>query len=63
MIDKSASDLGNSACGVYDGLLHPEFEQFASPDPGQTGPKSDPYDRSNDLPTTGGGDCGRVSRY
>ncbi|MGW2252236.1 SCO2583/SCO2584 N-terminal domain-containing protein [Kitasatospora sp. NPDC001660] len=63
MVDKSATDIGNSACDVYDGLLHPQFDQFASPDPDPTGPQSDPYDRSRDLPTSGDGKCGTVSRY
>ncbi|MFF2075512.1 hypothetical protein ACFVXG_12255 [Kitasatospora sp. NPDC058162] len=63
MVDKSATDIGNSACEVYDGFLHPQFDQFAAPGPDSTGPRSDPYDRSHDLPTTGGDDCGTVSRF
>ncbi|MFG3226446.1 hypothetical protein ACGF07_16900 [Kitasatospora sp. NPDC048194] len=63
----SSSDAGNSACGIYDGFYHPQFDQFATaspdgPDARPTGPKTDPYDRSKDL-STEPGECGSVSRY
>ncbi|MFF1906330.1 hypothetical protein [Kitasatospora sp. NPDC058218] len=57
---KRRSESGNSACNVYDGYYHPQFEQFARPRPEQTGPTTDPYDRSKDL--TDSGECGTVSR-
>jgi hypothetical protein len=53
---------GNSACGVFDGYLHP---QFGSADPtGEppTGPTTDPYDRSEDLDAGRADICGAVSR-
>lgn len=65
-------DIGNSACGIYDGLLHPEFPHAAEPTPTGTasgtprptpkGPATDPYDRSRPLGWGQTGDCGRVSR-
>ncbi|GAA2814024.1 hypothetical protein RMN57_17775 [Kitasatospora sp. CM 4170] len=56
----SKSESGNSACNVHDGYFHPQFEQFARPLPGQTGPATDPYDRNREL--QGDGDCGTISR-
>ncbi|MFI6930027.1 hypothetical protein [Streptomyces sp. NPDC050287] len=52
---------GNSACGVYDGYLHPRFDTSDRTGEPATGPTTDPYDRSKDLdanPDT----CGTVSR-
>ncbi|MFG2914676.1 hypothetical protein ACGF0D_17525 [Kitasatospora sp. NPDC048298] len=61
----SQTDPANSACGVYDGYFHPQFDQFAelqSDAPGSrpTGPEIDPYDRSKDIQPTD--ECGSVSR-
>ncbi len=56
------NDIGNSACGVYDGFLHPAFPsdgRVAGDAP--SGPAKDPYDRSQDL-RQGDGGCGTVSR-
>ncbi|MFD5464000.1 hypothetical protein ACFWIQ_14455 [Kitasatospora sp. NPDC127059] len=53
-------DLGNNDCYVYDGFVHPQFNQFARPHPEQTGPTGDPYDRSQDLDENRG--CGTTSR-
>ncbi|MEU9042312.1 MULTISPECIES: hypothetical protein [unclassified Kitasatospora] len=63
---KSQTDPANSACDVYDGFFHPQFDQFAAlrPDtPGSrpTGPAIDPYDRSKDIQQTD--ECGTISRY
>ncbi|KQV18661.1 MULTISPECIES: hypothetical protein [unclassified Kitasatospora] len=61
--EKTESSAGNSACNIDDGFYHPQFDQLAfgsSPEPLQTGPTTDPYDRSGALRTTGG--CGTVSR-
>ncbi|WP_329222013.1 hypothetical protein OG352_33150 [Streptomyces sp. NBC_01485] len=56
-------ELGNSACDVYDGFLHPQFMTAAPTGPEPTGPTADPYDRSKNV---GEGDesdsCGTVSR-
>ncbi|WP_443043405.1 hypothetical protein [Streptomyces sp. NBC_00358] len=63
-VRRYTEDIGNSACDVHDGFLHPRFES-ASGTPtsaAPTGPTTDPYDRSRDIensPTTG---CGTVSR-
>ena len=55
-------DVGNSACDVYDGFLHPEFRSTGSAGPEPTGPTTDPYDRSKDLDQNGSEACGTVSR-
>ncbi|MEU1814721.1 hypothetical protein ABZ543_05950 [Streptomyces roseifaciens] len=62
-------DIGNSACGVYDGFMHPAFHAGG---PGATrppsGPAVDPYDRSRELDTGEAGKagdrepCGTVTR-
>ncbi|MFE7560346.1 hypothetical protein [Kitasatospora sp. NPDC057500] len=60
----SRSEIGNSACDVYDGYLHPQFDQFAAvdgPEPSPSGTASDPYDRSKDLPADDD-ECGTVTR-
>jgi len=58
------ADFGNSACDVYDGYLHPQFDSAATSSPSgatPTGPTTDPYDRSRDI-GKGEGTCGTVSR-
>jgi len=55
-------DIANSACFVYDGFLHPQFDSDATSASPGTGPTTDPYDRSKDLPTESTGECGSVSR-
>ncbi|GAA2745155.1 hypothetical protein [Kitasatospora cinereorecta] len=61
-ISDGRSTIGNSACDVYDGYYHPQFRQFALPGaPEPSGPTTDPYDHSKDLPQDDG-DCGSVSR-
>ncbi|MFI9160551.1 SCO2583/SCO2584 N-terminal domain-containing protein [Kitasatospora aureofaciens] len=60
VLGKTMSDVGNNACSVYDGFVHPQFRQFARPHPEQTGPTTDPYDRSHDLAPSG--QCGTTSR-
>ncbi|MFE6750050.1 hypothetical protein ACFVGM_29660 [Kitasatospora purpeofusca] len=62
-LERRLSESGNSECGVYDGSYHPQFDQFAAaqaPNPNQSGPTSDPYDRRGEL--TADGPCGTVSR-
>ncbi|MFC8514171.1 hypothetical protein [Streptomyces sp. NPDC057257] len=54
-------DIGNSACDVYDGYLHPEFSSDAPTGAAPTGPTTDPYDRSKGIDDQGRG-CGTVSR-
>ncbi|MEV7772878.1 hypothetical protein [Kitasatospora sp. NPDC086791] len=63
--DKSQTSPANSACDVYDGFFHPQFDQFAAlqqdtPGSRPTGPAVDPYDRSKDVEQAEG--CGTVSR-
>ncbi|MEH0419071.1 hypothetical protein [Streptomyces sp. B21-083] len=54
------SSLGNSACDVYDGYLHPGFDSDAdSTGASPTGPAVDPYDRSGEVDTKS---CGIVTR-
>ncbi|MEV6326414.1 hypothetical protein [Streptomyces sp. NPDC051909] len=57
------SDLANSACDVFDGFLHPQFDSdlMADPDAAPVGPEQDPYDRSKDLGASSQ-ECGTVSR-
>ncbi|WP_354641178.1 hypothetical protein [Kitasatospora camelliae] len=64
-ISERSSDVGNTACQVFDGFYHPEFPQFAriAPDPRQSGPAVDPYDDKRAMPKEGDtGDCGTASR-
>ena len=57
--DESA---GNTACGIYDGFLHPQFRSTEPTGAAPTGPTTDPYDRSRDLGRADGAPCGTVSR-
>ncbi|MFJ6838140.1 hypothetical protein [Streptomyces sp. NPDC091209] len=58
--------IGNSACDIYDGFLHPQFVSdsvSATPtDASPSGPTTDPYDRRRDLDLSRSADCGTVSR-
>ncbi|WP_460069628.1 hypothetical protein [Streptomyces sp. YKOK-I1] len=56
--------IGNSACDVYDGFLHPQFSTGGTASAGATptGPTTDPYDRSEDLAADREEGCGVVSR-
>ncbi|MFF5144495.1 hypothetical protein ACFY6U_33060 [Streptomyces sp. NPDC013157] len=54
-------DAGNSACGINDGYLHPQFpSQAPTGGAAPTGPSVDPYDRSRDIGKEEA--CGTVSR-
>ncbi|MFD5323890.1 hypothetical protein [Streptomyces sp. NPDC127092] len=57
------SQFGNSACDTGDGFFHPMFpeDHTTAPDPAQTGPAIDPYDRSKPLDQEPDG-CGTVTR-
>ncbi|RZU13129.1 hypothetical protein [Streptomyces sp. BK239] len=55
-------DIGNSACDVHDGFLHPNFSTNGPTGPPPTGPTVDPYDRSKDIAAGREGGCGVVSR-
>lgn len=57
-----SEDIGNSACDVYDGFLHPQFDSTGTPGAAPTGPTTDPYDRSRDIGSANTGSCGTVSR-
>lgn len=57
-----AEDIGNSACDVYDGFLHPQFGSATAGSAPPTGPTVDPYDRSRDIQHSDTSDCGTVSR-
>ncbi|KOU64081.1 hypothetical protein ADK57_20265 [Streptomyces sp. MMG1533] len=54
-------DVGNTACEVHDGYLHPQFPSAAPSGEPASGPTVDPYDRSRDI-ADGDGRCGTVSR-
>ncbi|MFG2349275.1 hypothetical protein [Streptomyces phaeochromogenes] len=55
-------DLANSACDVYDGFLHPQFDSVEPTGAPPSGPTTDPYDRSQDIGKSGTEECGTVSR-
>ncbi|MFD9322887.1 hypothetical protein ACFWDQ_35440 [Streptomyces sp. NPDC060053] len=55
-------EIGNSACDVYDGYLHPQFATDEPTGAPATGPTTDPYDRSQDLAGHAEEGCGVVSR-
>ncbi|MFE2721388.1 hypothetical protein [Kitasatospora sp. NPDC059327] len=59
-VELTVPSFGNSACGVSDGFLHPEFDQFPPVRPNPTGPTRDPYDRDQAL--GGNGSCHVLSR-
>ncbi len=43
------SDQFNSACGIHDGFVHPQFEMSAPTGSPATGPTEDPYDLKTPL--------------
>ncbi|MGW3032655.1 hypothetical protein ACWDCB_15660 [Streptomyces sp. NPDC001178] len=55
-------DVGNSACDVYDGYLHPAFTSDTATGAPPTGPTTDPYDRSKGIEDDRTKGCGTVSR-
>lgn len=55
-------DVGNTACGIHDGYMHPQFPSAAPTGDPATGPTADPYDRSRELGADGAGQCGTASR-
>ncbi|MER5197227.1 hypothetical protein ACWD3J_27025 [Streptomyces sp. NPDC002755] len=61
-VTKYDEEIGNSACDVYDGYLHPEFSTTEPTGAPATGPTSDPYDRSQSLDEKREAGCGVVSR-
>ncbi|MFE1292589.1 hypothetical protein [Streptomyces sp. NPDC058751] len=61
-VDRHEVSIGNSACDVYDGFLHPRFDSVASAGATPTGPTVDPYDRSRDLGNSRTADCRTLSR-
>jgi hypothetical protein len=61
-VRKYDRDIGNSACDVYDGFLHPHFDSAEPTGAPPTGPTTDPYDRSHNLDENRDESCGVVSR-
>ncbi|MGZ2358809.1 hypothetical protein LRE75_19235 [Streptomyces sp. 372A] len=51
-----AGEVGNTACEVYDGYYHPEFDGGAV----SGGPAVDPYDRHRSVANSGR--CGTATR-
>ncbi|MFF3942503.1 hypothetical protein [Streptomyces phaeofaciens] len=62
VVVKYDQEIGNSACEVYDGFLHPHFKSAEPTGPEPTGPTTDPYDRSTEIGEDASEDCGIVSR-
>ncbi|MFJ3665516.1 hypothetical protein ACIPSE_03570 [Streptomyces sp. NPDC090106] len=54
-------DIGNSACDLHDGYLHPQFDSAGPTGAPPSGPTSDPYDRSKGIDDDSA-ECGVVSR-
>ncbi|MFE6845552.1 hypothetical protein [Streptomyces sp. NPDC057686] len=61
-LEKYNVDLANSACDVYDGYLHPVFDEDTPTGPRPSGTPVDPYDRSRSVEAGGQEGCGTVSR-
>ncbi|MFF3861934.1 hypothetical protein [Streptomyces sp. NPDC002209] len=61
-LEKYDVDLANSACDVYDGYLHPLFDEDTPTGPRPSGTPVDPYDRSKSVEAGGQEGCGTVSR-
>ncbi|MEU5340658.1 MULTISPECIES: hypothetical protein [unclassified Streptomyces] len=61
-VNRHDLDLANSACDVYDGFLHPQFDSVDPTGAPPSGPTTDPYDRSRDIGKSGSEECGTVSR-
>lgn len=55
-------EIGNSACDVYDGYLHPDFSTTEPTGAPPSGPTTDPYDRSQGIEEDREEECGVVSR-
>lgn len=56
-------DIANSECFVYDGYVHPVFQDAPVADgPPPSGTPRDPYDRSQGLEQVEEEGCGTVSR-
>ncbi|GHI85345.1 hypothetical protein [Streptomyces xanthophaeus] len=56
------NDVANSACDVYDGFMHPGFDDDPLTGPTPSGPPMDPYDRSKGIEADQQEGCGTVSR-
>ncbi|MFE2140459.1 hypothetical protein ACFXA3_01620 [Streptomyces sp. NPDC059456] len=61
-LEKTDVNLGNSACDVHDGFLHPVFDEDASTGPTPSGTPVDPYDRSRTIDAQGREGCGSLTR-
>ncbi|WP_319183484.1 hypothetical protein [Streptomyces sp. ID05-47C] len=55
-------EIGNSACDIYDGFLHPQFSTDEAAGATPTGPMMDPYDRSQSIDENREKGCRFVSR-
>ncbi|MFJ8188345.1 hypothetical protein ACIQ8D_00905 [Streptomyces sp. NPDC096094] len=62
LVEKYFSEHGNTDCGIDDGYLHPRFSGDAVDGDPATGPRTDPYDRSEPLTGAESEECGRVTR-
>ncbi|MQY12936.1 hypothetical protein SRB5_30750 [Streptomyces sp. RB5] len=56
------ADISNSACGVYDGFLHPQFDDEEAIGDPVDGPGADPYDRGSEIDDDARAECGYATR-
>ncbi|MEU7554474.1 hypothetical protein AB0B01_19410 [Streptomyces sp. NPDC044571] len=61
-LEKVGVNLANSGCDIYDGFLHPVFDEDTPTGPTPSGTPVDPYDRSRSTGTGGQEGCGTLSR-
>ncbi|WP_210589393.1 hypothetical protein [Streptomyces sp. GESEQ-35] len=61
-VQRYDQEIGNSACDLYDGFLHPDFDSDAPVGPSPSGSAVDPYDRSRTPDPNRDESCGTVSR-
>lgn len=62
VVKRYDQEVGNTACDLHDGYLHPHFDSAEPTGAPPTGPTTDPYDRSKDIPEDRREECGVVSR-
>ncbi|MDO0932897.1 hypothetical protein QQY66_14775 [Streptomyces sp. DG2A-72] len=61
-VQRYDQEIGNSACDVYDGFLHPGFDSDIPTGPSPSGSAVDPYDRSRTPDPNREEECGTVTR-
>ncbi|MFJ5261899.1 hypothetical protein ACIQAC_15705 [Streptomyces sp. NPDC088387] len=61
-VERYDQEIGNSACDLHDGFLHPSFDSDSPSGPAPSGSAVDPYDRSRTLDPDEDKACGTVTR-